>query len=295
MLGLIYAIITIAAWGTWLAPSQNVRLKNQQTRVLYVASINLGLAFLIAMIHGSGQLRIEVFWLPFTGGLIWSLSGLCAFTATNKLGMAKASGIWSPLNIVVSFICGLALFHEFPHPSRMIQVLLVAALGAILSGVLLIILAKTPTPQDQASRVPVMGYWAALASGILWGIYFIPIKLSGVSLWNAAFPMAVGIFIGSGLLALLAGESPRLERRTDYVRVGSTGLLWTLGNYGMLLLVGELGAAKGYTLAQLSVVANALVGIYGLRDPAPGSRAARMMLAGCLLATAGGILLGNLN
>ena len=106
-LGVFYAIITIAAWGTWLAPSQNVRLKNQQIRVFYVASVNLVVAFLIAVIHGSGQLQIEVFGLPFTGGLIWSLSGLCAFTAANKIGMAKAFGIWAPLNIVVSFICGV--------------------------------------------------------------------------------------------------------------------------------------------------------------------------------------------
>jgi hypothetical protein len=33
---------------------------------------------------------------------------------------------------------------------------------------------------------------------------------------------------------------------------------------------------------------------YALRDPAPGSRAAKMMLVGCVLATVGGILLGNL-
>ena len=37
--------------------------------------------------------------------------------------------------------------------------------------------------------------------------------------------------------------------------------LWTVGNYGMLLLVGELGTGKGYTIAQLSVVVNALMGI----------------------------------
>jgi glucose uptake protein len=293
-LGIVYALTTIAAWGTWLAPSQNVRLKNQQIRVFYVASVNLVLAFFIALIHGAGHLQIEITALPFTGGLIWSLSGLCAFTAANKIGMAKAFGIWAPLNIVVSFICGIVLFHEFAHPSRMTQALVITALATIVSGVLLIIFAKSPTPQAAANRAPVIGYLAALAAGVLWGIYYIPIKLSGVSLWNAALPMAVGIFVGSGFLALLARESLRLDRRLDYLRVGSTGLLWSVGNYGMLLLVGELGAAKGYTLAQLSVVANAMVGIYVLHDPAPRSRAAKMMLVGCLLAIAGGILLGKL-
>jgi len=41
-------------------------------------------------------------------------------------------------------------------------------------------------------------------------------------------------------------------------------------------------------------ILNALVGIYWLNDPRPGTRAASMTLLGCVLATLGGILLGNL-
>ena len=48
MLGILYALITMLAWGTWLDPSQNVPFKNQQNRMFYVASANLLLAFLIA-------------------------------------------------------------------------------------------------------------------------------------------------------------------------------------------------------------------------------------------------------
>ena len=62
----------------------------------------------------------------------------------------------------------------------------------------------------------------------------------------------------------------------------------------MLLLVGVLGAGKGFTIAQLSVVVNALIGIYWLHEPAPNTRAATLTLIGCVLATIGGIMLGNL-
>lgn len=113
-------------------------------------------------------------------------------------------------------------------------------------------------------------------------------------MWIAAFPMAVGIFVGSGLLLMLGCESPCLTGVRDYARVSATGVLWTIGNYGMLLLVGELGAGKGYTIAQLSVVVNALAGIFLLKEPRPATRAAHMTLLGCALATLGGILLGNL-
>lgn len=70
-------------------------------------------------------------------------------------------------------------------------------------------------------------------------------------------------------------------------------MLWTVGNYGMLLLVDTWGAGKGYTIAQLSVVVNAIVGIYVLKEPPPRSKAAWMTLAGCLVATIGGVLLGR--
>jgi glucose uptake protein len=44
----------------------------------------------------------------------------------------------------------------------------------------------------------------------------------------------------------------------------------------------------------LGIVVNGLIGVYLLKDPHPGSRAATLTLLGCVLATIGGILLGNL-
>ena len=64
----VIPLITVLAWGTWLAPSQTVPLKNQQIRMFYVACANLLLAFLISLFHGLGDLTTDMFWLPFLGG-----------------------------------------------------------------------------------------------------------------------------------------------------------------------------------------------------------------------------------
>ena len=113
MLSFLYAAITLLGWGTWLAPSQKVNFPGQQIRNLYVVATNLVIAIAIALWRGSVRdLDAVTFWLNFSGGLIWSVGGLCAFTATNKFGMAKALGIWAPLNIVVSLIWGAVLFQE---------------------------------------------------------------------------------------------------------------------------------------------------------------------------------------
>src|SRR5262245_52028007 len=140
---LLYALITVFGWGTWLAPSQKVIFPNQQIKTLYVVATNLGIATVVAISQGAiAELTVSTFWLTVLGGMIWAIGGLCAFTGTNKLGIAKAFGIWAPLNIVVSLIWGTALFHEFVDIRIGSILLLVAAILTILVGILLIIFAK---------------------------------------------------------------------------------------------------------------------------------------------------------
>jgi len=294
MQGIFYALITVLAWGIWIAPSQNIPFKNQQIRTFYVAAANLVLAFFVALTQGFGQITPEVFWPPFIGGLIWAVSALCAFTATGKIGLARAFGIWAPLNIIVSLLWGAVLFNEFPDTGSLNRFLLILAIAIIIFGVLMIILSKGKGEKNQSKNGLLVGIFGAVGAGILWGSYFIPIKLSSVSMWIAAFPLAIGIFAGSTFLALISRQSLKLDQSSHYFRVCSTGVLWGIGDYGMLLLVGELGAGRGFTISQLSVVVGALIGIYWLKDPEPKTRAAALTLIGCILATIGGILLGNL-
>jgi glucose uptake protein len=211
------------------------------------------------------------FWLTILGGLIWALGGGCAFTATNKLGIAKAFGIWAPVNIVVSLIWGATLFHEFLSISGGSLLWLVLAILAILAGVLLIILAKGTDDPAESVRASQLGIAGAIGAGVFWGSYFIPIKYSGVSPWSGAVPLAMGMTAGGVLLALFSRESWKLNALGDYARAGLTG-----------------------TIAQISVVVSALIGIYWLREPPPGTRAANRTLVGCVLAMIGGIVLGNL-
>ena len=294
MLGILYALVTVLAWGAWLAPSQNIPFKNQQIKTFYVAAANLVLATLVFLIQGFKGLTWAVFWLPFLGGLIWAVSAYLAFTATHQLGMARAYGSWAPLNVGVSILAGVVIFGEFLAVGPLALALLAVSLVILVGGVLLIIFAKGFGERLNSNVNVWTGLSGALGAGVLWGVYFIPIKLSAVSLWVAAFPLAVGIFVGSGLLALLARQSLRLEHPGDTLRVAATGLLWGVGNYGMLLLVETLGAGRGYTISQLGIVVNGLIGVYLLKDPQPKSRAAALTLAGCVMACLGGILLGSL-
>jgi len=295
MRSLLYALITVFGWGTWLAPSQKVNFPNQQIKTLYVVAANLGIATAVALWQGGVRdLTAAAFWLTFLGGVIWAAGGLCAFTATNKLGMAKALGIWAPLNIITSLVWGAVLFAEFVDLSAGTMLLMVGAILTILAGVLLIIFAKGADEDGQARGAFRLGLAGAVGAGVLWGSYFIPVKYSGVSPWAGAFPAALGMATGGVILALQSRHSWRLASSGDYARTCLTGALWSVGNYGMLLLVGAIGAGKGFTISQTSIVVGALISIYWLREPPPQTRAARLTFIGCVLATVGGVVLGNL-
>lgn len=295
MTGIVYALIVVLAWGTWLAPAQNIPFKNQQIRTFYVAAASLALAVLVSTLRGWEPIAAGAFWMSFAGGLIWAVSGLCAFTATSKIGMAKGFGIWAPINIIVSMLWGGILFHEFPNMGMLNRILMVASVVVIIMGVLMIIFARGTGEKARDRRALVMGLLGALGAGILWGSYFIPIKVAQVSMWTAAFPLSLGIFVGSALLVLITRQPILLEKGEDYFRVCSSGVLWGIGNYAMLLLVAQIGAGRGFTISQLSVVVSALISIFWLKDPRPGTRAAALTFVGCVLATLGGVVLGNLN
>jgi len=289
-----YALVTVLAWGTWLAPSQNIKFKNSHIRTFYISAANLILTFVVLMSRGTGKMTAEAFWLPFAGGLIWAVSGYCAFMATEKIGMARAMGVWAPLNIIAGMLWGALLFDEFAGFDFKNFALLLLSLVMFISGALLIIFARGENQQHRLGKPFGVGLLGALGAGVLWGTYFIPIRISNESMWVAAFPLAVGMLAGSALFIFLTGQSPRLSTMKEYALVSLSGVLWGVGNYGMLLLTEAIGTGKGFTISQLGVVVNALVGIFLLKDPKPGTRAASITFAGVVLAMLSGIILGNL-
>lgn len=296
-LGIFYAVITVLAWGIWLAPSQNVSMRGQQTRTFYVTLAVLLLALVVIFFVGLDGLNAPTFWFPFIGGIIWSLSGWSAFVGTNKLGMAKAFGIWAPMNIIVSIVWGILLFGEFLNITLNSLLTAGLALLVIISGILMIIFAGES--ENKNKKINIYGLLGSIGAGIGFASYFIPIQIGtantlGFNMWLGTLPLAIGMVTGSFILMLVTGSSFKLEKPNHYLRVMSSGVLWGIGNYGALAMMEIIGTGRGFTIAQLCVVVNALVGIYILKEPTPKSKAARLTLIGVIIAIIGGIILGNI-
>jgi glucose uptake protein len=293
-MGLLYAVVTVLAWGTWLLPSQQIRFHNNHVRTFYITAANLVLTLLVSGVRGLDPLSWAVAGLPFVGGLIWAVSGYLAFEATKVIGMAKAVGVWAPLNIVTGMVWGWLLFGEFEGFGPRIIIGVLGSLAVIIIGILMIVFAKEEQQRRRTGKPWIVGFLGAVGAGVLWGSYFIPIRVSALTLWTASLPMAVGMFVGSTALMLVTQAEPRLSRQRDYTHVLLSGFLWGVGNYGMLLLTGALGTGRGFTISQLGVIVNAALGIFLFKEPPPGTQAATLTFIGVVLATVGGIIFGNL-
>ncbi len=298
------SLTTVLAWGVWIPVAQAVPSVPQRTRTFYVTVGNMVFASaVLAVAGGHISLSWRTFWLPMAGGVVWTLGNYSAFKATEVIGLARAAGSWTPLNIIVAFVWGAALFGELDGFTGSSITLLTGALLLVGVGVLLIVrsqdapsgevlaaagLAVDGSPDPAAYRRGLM--WAG-AAGVLWGSYFVPAQWAGVSAQVSDFPLAVGILIGGSALALSAGEPVRLQARGIAVHLAA-GCLFGVGNLALLGLVAHVGTGVGFTIAQLSLLVNASVGIWIFKVPKPGSHAARVALAGILIAGAGGAVIG---
>ena len=170
----------------------------------------------------------------------------------------------------------------------------------VIAGVLLIVgsreLEADAMSGHETRRIPSSygkGLLLAGAAGCLWGSYFIPSQWAGVAAQVGNFPLAIGIAAGGALLAASARQPVRLQRKETATLLLAGGL-FGVGDVALLTLVSRVGTGVGFTLAQLSLVVNAGIGIYVFKVPVPGSRSARRAIAGILLAGAGGVAIGAL-
>lgn len=298
----LLSLTIVLAWGSWIPLAQLIPGARQSTRNLYVTAGNVAFATIALFAGGSaGQVGLgwRDFWLPLVGGIVWTAGSFCAFRATETIGLARAAGTWTPLNIVVAFIFGALLFSELRGITTTRYAIIGGCLVLVLAGVYLIIGSQntpsTPTPSTSPTPTtsPRLGMLYAVAAGILWGGYFIPAQWAHISSQLANFPLSIGMFLAATALAVRDNGIVKLPIRDTSALLGS-GLLFGIGSVALLGLVSRVGTGVGFTIAQLSLLVNAGVGIWVFKVPAPGSSAARTASAGILLAGVGGTIIGAL-
>jgi glucose uptake protein len=283
----LLGVVMVAALGAWIPLAQLRPGTPGRSRVFYVAVGNVVFAGTALLISGAGlTFGWRTFWLPLAGGVVWTAGNYSVFRASETIGLARAAGTWTPLNIVVAFAWGALLFNELDGFTAGRFAILGAAFLGVAAGVLLIAGSREP-PGSASPRPAAAGFLWAGAAGILWGSYFVPAQWAAVPAQVSNFPLALGILGGALALALPAGEPVKLSVRATGAQLGA-GVLFGIGNLALLALVARVGTGTGFTIAQLSLAVNAGIGIWVFHVPEPGTRQARRVLAGIVIAGIGG-------
>ena len=141
----LLALITVASWGTWIPLAQVAHGVPQRSRTFYATVGNFTFAT-IALLASGGHLSFgwRDFWLPFVGGMVWTAGNYSAFRASGTIGLARAAGTWTPLNIIVGFVWGTLLFEELKSFTSARFAVVSVALVFVLVGVLLIVRSQDP-------------------------------------------------------------------------------------------------------------------------------------------------------
>jgi glucose uptake protein GlcU len=295
----LLALITVVAFGIWIPIAQAVPGIPQRSRTFYVAAGNVVLAT-IALGTGGGHLSFgwRGFWLPLAGGVVWTVGSFAAFRSSSLIGLSRAAGTWTPLNIITAFVWGALLFHELRRFTDARFALLGVGLVAVLIGVILIVRSRDADPTEGTNGSAGVGSFGqgliwGLIAGVMWGSYFIPAQWARIPAQVADFPLALGILAAGLVLVAGSGDPVLLRPKIAAVQL-TAGFLFGVGNLTLLGLVARVGTGVGFTIAQLSLLVNAGVGMWVFKVPRPGSGAARSVLAGILIAGLGGVLVGTL-
>ena len=302
----LLALVMVAALGTWIPLAQLLPGTPERSRIFYVAAGNAVFAGIALLADGADLVfSWRGFWLPLAGGVVWTAGNYCVFKASKTIGLSRAAGTWTPLNIVVAFAWGALLFGELDGFSTARFAVLGVGFLAVVAGVLLIAGSRDGPSGQPSSSSPRPGaaaesgqraattraglLWAG-GAGVLWGSYFVPAQWAAVPAQVSDFPLALGILGAALALALPAGEPVKLGVRATSAQFGA-GVLFGIGNLALLALVARVGTGTGFTIAQLSLLVNASVGIWVFHVPEPGTRQARKVLAGIVLAGIGGCVI----
>jgi hypothetical protein len=182
----LLALITVIFFGTWILVSQVVPGVPQRLWTFCAGVGNLVLDP-YDLVAGGGHLSLgwRHFWLPLAGGVVWTARSFAAFRAAATIGLARAAGTWTPLNIITSFVWGALLFGELHRLSASRFAVLGGGLAIVLIGVLLIVGSQDPVGADVSPGSGQPGTFGrgimwATAAGVLWGSYFVPAQWARV-------------------------------------------------------------------------------------------------------------------
>lgn len=234
-------------------------------------------------------------WTPnivissFICGLVWTLAMNTQIVSYSLLGVAVTMPFTAGLQIIGTTLIGVLYFGEWTTTGKI--VLGFAAILLIIIGV--VFTTYSEKKNTAAGSAPAnnkrSGIIVLVISSIAFIVWATIPRFTHVNGWDANFPLAVGMFVGTFVYGLIRNEG-QMWAASSFRNILS-GIVFSAGSLAMMLSNEINGIAVGFTLAQMLIVVSTLGGLLILKEQKSRKEISFILLGVCMV-VCGGIGIG---
>lgn len=285
MIGILYALVPMLAWGSIGIISNKIGGNpNQQT-----FGVTLGAVVFASVVYLVVRPELtSLTWLyGIIGGMLWAVGQNGQFRSMKYMGVSVANPLSSGSQLVIGSLIGVLAFQEW---TKSIQFILgMIALIFLLVGFYFSSKQDKEKVNSQASQPrDFKKGFQALATSTLGYVSYTVFFNNIVNLdpLSAILPMSFGMMIGAAMFMKFQVSFEPVVLKNSLV-----GILWGCGNIFMLLAAAEAGLAIAFSFSQLGAIISIIGGILVLGETKT-KKELRWVLIGISCFIIGAVLLG---
>ncbi|MGM9924054.1 MAG: GRP family sugar transporter [Bacillus sp. (in: firmicutes)] len=280
MEGILYALLPALAWGSLVLVSEKLG-GGPHSQTLGITSGAFLFAIVVFFIK-QPDMSMVVWVVGIISGIGWAIGQLNQFNSVKHLGVSKTVPISTGLQLLGTTFFGVVIFKEWSDTTTII--LGVAALACIILGVVLTGLGQKQEDDSKGSAKKGALFLGISTIGFV--LYVVIVRWYELDGWAAILPQAIGMMAASLIISF------RHQPFNKYALKNMiTGVMWAIGNIGLLLANPRVGVAVGFSLSQMGIVISTLGGIFLLGEK-KSKKQMIMIVIGCIFVIAGGVILG---
>ena len=279
MEGILYALLPALAWGSLVLVSEKLGGDpKSQTLGITTGSLLFGLVMYFIQ---QPEMSMTVWIVGMISGAGWAVGQLNQFNSVQNMGVSKTVPISTGLQLLGTTFFGVVIFKEWSGTMTIILGLL--AIAAIIAGIILTGVGQGKNSEEGSKKKGAMFLGISTVGFVL---YVVIVRWYDLDGWAAILPQGVGMFIATLLLSIKDNPFNKYM-----VRNVLAGIMWAIGNIGLLLANPLVGVAIGFSFSQMGIVISTLGGIFLLGEK-KSKKQLTFIIIGCALVIAGGVLLG---
>ena len=284
------------AAGAWLGGAEApIKLVNPDISPITISLIMVLGVFLArwsvpAFIRGTSGVRSDVGQAPHLivwavlAGCMWAVANTLTIYAIRNVGLSIAFPLWNT-NSLLGIFWGFLLFNELHYAGWKRWLGVLGGAVCMFAGATLLAIASS---HQAAPGKAVLGIFAALGAGILWGTMYIPYRkayLTGMNPLSFITFFTVGELVTMTVLAVVyRGATPLWHELIGakqvmfWLMLG--GFVWVIGDLFQQYATKYVGISRGIPLSNTNQLWGLLWGILVFHELRGGSQTVYAQVAG---------------